>query len=185
MAERKAPDAQSHVRQFMSTVDDLERFAGLYPIPTSTNLLYGHGDNDEARWIVIMHALMLRKYFAPDDELNLSGVAKSLEACTVEDDDELTQDDWQLLQANVAKLATSSTIIVGPDGVQHTESDVLRDELYGRYLHGDFSKWEHTQHMEERHSDHLIMSATLNRFWRVQKFAQFIRVGVRDGKVSY
>lgn len=185
MADRKAPDPQSHVRQFISTVDDLERFAALYPIPTSTNLIYGHGDNDGARWIVIMHALMLRKYFADGDELNLSGVAESLQQITAENDHEMTPDDWDLIRANVAKLATNSTVIVGPDGVQQTESEVLRDELYGRYLHGDYGKWLHAQHMSQYHSDHMIMTATLNRLWRVQNFAKFIRVGVRDGMVSY
>lgn len=185
MADKKAPDPQSHIRHFMSTVGDLERFAALYPIPTSTNFFNGHGDNDESRWIVVMHALMLRKYFADDDELNLSRVAKSLQHCTSEADDEMTPDDWELIRANVAKLATNSTVIVGPDGVEQTESEVLRDELYGRYLHGDFGKWLHTQHMEQRHSDDMIMSATLNGLWRVQQFARFIRVGVRDGMVIY
>lgn len=168
----------------MSTVGDLERFAALYPISTSTNLFWGHGDDDNARWVVIMHALMLRKYFAPEDELNLSGVAESLQKCAEGSAHELTTADWELLRENVAKLATNTTVIVGPDGVQHTESEVLRDELYGRYLHGDYGKWLHTQHMEQGHADSMIQSATLNRLWRVQKFAEFVQVGIDKGYVN-
>ena len=180
MAGSEAPDALSHVRHFMSTIDDLERFARLYPIPTSTNVVTGHGDDDHARWVVITHALLLRKYFAPRDKLLLTRVAQSLQACS-EGDHGMTSEDWVLLQENVAKIATNTTVIVGPDGVKHTEHDVLTNELYGRYLHGDYDKWLGTQRIKQPHADSMIMTATLSRLWRVQKFVEYVRVGIDKG----
>lgn len=175
-----APTPQEHVRHFLSTVEDLERLSETFPISASINL-FGHREDDDARWRVIMHALLLRKYFQDRDDLNLSEVAKSVRACVVKND--VSVEEWEALEVNVAELQNFSISVYGAERHQYDDGQILKNELYGRYLHGDYRKWEHTQRVGNR-SDNQMLTATLNRLFRVQRFAEFVRDGVKDGSLN-
>lgn len=125
-----------------------------------------------------MYALLLRKYFQEHDDLNLSKVARSVRLCSVTD--KLTSDEWKDLEENVAELGNSTTAIYGDDTQPYDEGQILKNELYGRFLHGDFGKWQHTQRVGNR-ADNQVLMATLNRLHRVQRFTEFVRQGIREG----
>lgn len=179
MNERDAPTPEAHIRHFLSTVEDYERLAALFPIGDSINIL-GLGDDDERRWQIVLHAVMLRKYFQKDDRLFLPRVLTSLRQCVIGDDP--TEEQWaELIDSVGVQPAGPAVSFVGSKG--YNSIDVMENELYGRFLHGDYGKWLHTQ-TAARIADTQLMSAASALAHRVLRVAQWIRVGVRDGHVS-
>ena len=134
-----APTPQEHIGHFLSTVDDYDRMALLHPLPNELNVL-GHEDDDAQRWVVVFHAILLRKYFQPKDPLLLSRVVASLRRCVVKSDYSATE--WDELEEDVAIVRNTS--LHHGSGKPHTEAELLRNQLYGRYLHGDYDKWSET-----------------------------------------
>jgi len=174
-SDREHPSPQHRVAHFLATVEDYERLQRTFPLPTELSLT-GHGDDDPARWIVILHALLLRKYFA-GDELQLKEVAKALRKCVVKND--YPEHEWEEIFENVGKYQT--TTIYGDD--QLTETEVFTHYLYGRYLHGDFGKWVATEGKGMSLPDDANWKATHARSRRVLLLAEHIRSGIEEGAV--
>jgi len=168
------------VAHFMATVDDYERLEAAYPMPKTINWV-GHRDDEANRWIVVMHALMLRKYFQPGDKLQLSVVVPAVHACVVKND--YPQQEWDDWEREAEVFETKTLYNFGPD--QYNESQLLEHHLYGRYLHGDYGKWMTTEGTPMSASDGGLWSATHARRIRVCELAAIVRGGVEDGALVY
>ena len=170
------PNPSVHIEHFMSSVRDYEDLNTALPLPKTLQVLSPMPEGD--RWVLILHAMMLRKYFVSDERsterLRLSEVARSLRACAR--GDALTH-NWDLIIANIALLEPSMEY--ARDGNIRSEHDVVFDHLYGRYLHGDYDKWQRTGTPGDE--DLPLWMATKNRAARLMMVAQLVRLLQRDG----
>jgi hypothetical protein len=174
-----APSPQALIRHFLSTVDDYERLEATFPLPNGVNVL-SHGDDEQSRFAALLHAAVLRKYDAPHDKLHLAKVVKALRQCVVERD--YSAQTWdELTEALRVPPADIGRFYVGESG--YSEGVILENELYGRYLHGDYDKWQHTQRVRPVMSDSPVLIAVGSRATRVVRLAQLIRAGIREGAV--
>jgi len=175
--------ALAHLRHFMATRDDYVRFAELFPLPTSLNLF---GQDEHDRWLVVAHAMLLRKYFSgfdgdhsTGDNLALHKVIRSLRKCVT--DPELSDDDWDSMEANVRLLEQMT--IYNNNGKDIPEKQIMEDELYSRYLHGNPSAWNRRDPSPHAH-DHATFSATHGRSTRMLNVAELIQQYVDDGDLT-
>lgn len=172
--------ARDRVRHFLATVEDYRQLETTFPVGNSLNI-FGHGDDADSRWKVVLHAMLLRKYFAPRDSLNLKKVVTSLRRCVVAED--YPESEWADLLANVTVIQSGSMIVFNSGGPAWNENQLLEVQLYGRYLHGDFAKWTGTQQAGDAGSDSSVFFATINRAERVKNLADWIGSGIERGSV--
>jgi hypothetical protein len=174
-----APTPQEHVRHFLATVDDYESMAEIFPLGPDINV-FGHRDDHERRWIVAFHAMMLRKYFQSGDALLLKSVVGSLRQCVVKLD--LSPDEWAswLTIGDIRNI----TVYQHGFGKPYGEVELLKVQLYGRYLHGDYEKWAEVQRIGDGGSDTAVFTAVGGMACRVVSLVEFIRGGIDEGAVE-
>lgn len=175
------PNAQAKVGHFMATMDDYDRLEAAFPLPRTINWI-GHRDDEHNRWVVVMHALMLRKYFQKDDGLQLHTVVEAAHKSVVKDD--YPQSEWDAWVKD-GEVFQTTTIYNLPDGKVFNESEMLRYYLYGRYLHGDYDKWMQTERTPTSASDGALWRATHDRAARVRELQEIVRAGVEAGAIVY
>jgi len=181
MGSSDHPTASDRVRHFLSTVEDYERLDVAMPIGRSVNL-FGHVD-EEARWRVVMHALLLRKYFQPGDRLFLAQVVRSARDCTA--DEALLAEEWDLMVKNVAVIEDGIGSVFGDNPKVYLNEELLMAQLYGRFLHGDYGKWQVSEMAGDHGSDTAVFTATVSRADRVLTLARWLRDGLDDGHLAY
>ncbi|WP_058726362.1 hypothetical protein [Curtobacterium luteum] len=181
MALSDHPTAADRVQHFLATVSDYERLNVAMPIGRSINLL-GHSDEAE-RWKVVTHALLLRKYFAKTDNLYLTEVVRAARACVVGED--LPARTWNEMEQNVAVMQGGFGSSFGDSPKVYQDDELLMAQLYGRFLHGDFGKWQTSEMAGDRGSDTAVFHATVNRADRVLKLARWLRQGAEEGHLAY
>ncbi|WP_395638957.1 hypothetical protein [Pseudolysinimonas sp.] len=176
MEPKEHPSPQLKVQHFLATVDDYERLERTFPMPTQINI-FGHREDEESRWAAVLHGALLRKYFAPNDRLELSRVVTALRSCVVTED--LPEQEWAEIVENVGKYETTTRY--GEEA--YSETDILIHYLHGRYLHGDYGKWASTLAHRPAIPDGAFWSATHSRARRVLTLAEWIRGGIDAGTV--
>lgn len=97
-------------------------------------------------WLQQMQGMMLRKFFAPNDNVQLPKVAKALRACSVpsatsEVDKVAGWIEWQFAQAEAEESVTFR------ESLSEGGDDAFNDMIYGRLLHADAAKFRRTQLM--------------------------------------
>lgn len=97
-------------------------------------------------WLQQMQGMMLRKFFAPRDSIQIPKIAAALRACAVpEAADEVKEVaegiTWQFEQAQAAE-AVSFKKLLSEGG-----EDAFGDLIYGRLLHANSAKYRRTQKM--------------------------------------
>lgn len=139
--ERTPPDDATRLRMFLDTVDAYEQLQETYPLPTSYNL---HGVPRSDYWTLVLHAGLLRKFFAPTDQATVAKVIESVSRLVLIEEKGLMQD----LQ-DIPRYAHSRTVPVkvglNVGGHDVTLWEVVEVELYGRHLHTDYGKWVASQ----------------------------------------
>lgn len=139
--ERTPPDDATRLRMFLDTVDAYEQLQETYPLPLSWNL---HGVPQSDYWTLVLHASLLRKFYAPTDQATVAKVIESVSRLVLIEEEGLMQD----LQ-DIPLYAHSRTVPVkvglNMDGHDVTLWEVVEVELYGRHLHTDYGKWVASQ----------------------------------------
>jgi hypothetical protein len=135
------PSDLARLRHFMATVEDYRRLEIAHPLGDGINV-FGHRDDDAQRWRVILHGAILRKYFAPKDRLYLVEVVRALRASVPTDS--YPEDEWDRWETEITAIR-SVTVHQYQDQPSRGEMEILRHELYGRFLHGDYGKWERSE----------------------------------------
>ena len=168
---------QERLRHFLDSVEDYERFEAALPLSRRFNEL----DRPELEiWLVVAHAMMLRKYFSGNhddanngDDLALQKVMTALQSAVID-----PAVDWQSVIANVRRVSGGAMYIVGKTATD--ENAVMEDHLYSRYLHGDIKR-RPTVKKTVSHADHAMWLATIGRRDRMMKAAELVRHYVRSG----
>jgi hypothetical protein len=166
------PSPAEHLRLFLASVADYERLDAAYPLANELHHR-GHGDDEQRRWQVVLHAAVLRKYFAPNDTLFIGAVLRSLRSCLIPIWD-WTDADWEEAFEYGPQIADTAQVAIG-DQAPLGESDILRDELYGRFLHGDHKKWIATTARPTRVIDNGVFFATVHQKFRLYDTVRFVR----------
>jgi|GEM_PF-4495611 len=161
----------------MSTIEDYQRLETAHPISGGLDLAQA-ADDDPQRWRIILHGMILRKYFAPRDHLNLTEVIRSLRALAP---DTLPDAAWDELQQEVLILESSGEFSFN-DQKPRTEMTILEHELYGRYLHGDYGKWALRAH--DSMNDLALYLAVVNQATRVAGVAGLVRQFESRGQLA-
>lgn len=129
--------ASNKVRHYLASIRDVRELREVMPLGT-----YNAESPDEAgeRWRTVLHAMLLRKYLQPGDKLYLPRVVEAVLVLA----DGLSTEQRELLRVMKERVAVESDYVdfVVEGGVPVGEGRIHEDALYGRYMHGDFSKWE-------------------------------------------
>ncbi|CAN5460225.1 hypothetical protein BH09ACT4_BH09ACT4_03910 [soil metagenome] len=175
------PTPHDKVAHFMATVEDYEAMSETMPLPRTVKL--AASQDPETRWTIVLHALMLRKYFQPKDQLQLSAVVDALVECVLPTADQAAADDWREARGLVEVMQNVTTTNWGAG--DFTDAELLRHVIYGRYLHGDFGKWAATEDTPAIASERGVWDATVSRADRVLSVAAYIRQDVEFGALDY
>lgn len=137
-AKREPPDEHTRLLMFLSAVDDYESLLETMPLPTSARI--PRGPADASYWTIILHAAVLRKFFASGERVHIPRI---VEACRslAEPNDELEFHLSDVLNYRDADGVPSMVELV-INGTIVTAWEILEVELYGKHLHVDWSKWE-------------------------------------------
>ena len=138
---RRPPTELARLRLFLASVDEYEDHATAMPRPEKVSLI--HRAEPSARWTSILQAMVLRKYYSPDDELALGKVIGAVEACLTGRPPAF--DRWKAARLDgVAYQRThgSPWRVTTPDGRERGFGDLAFDDLYGGLLHGDWDRWQ-------------------------------------------
>lgn len=179
MNDRKHPTPADRVRHFLASVEDYEALSSAMPIGRAIGA-FGHM-NGLVRWQVLTHAMLLRKYFAPD-RLNLREVVKAAQSCAV--GEPRTDEEWAALEVSVGPPPSSSLSIFDDDPRVFHDEDLLEALLYGRYLHGDYGKWQ-TSELTGARSDTAVFRAVIDRADVLLGVARWLRQGREEGALVF
>jgi hypothetical protein len=181
MDTRKHPTPADRLRHFLSTVEDYERLDRAIPLGRSINL-FGHLNDDERRWHVVLHALLLRKYFA-DPGVRMSEVMSAARQCEVNGGPPGA--DWDAMIANVEQMESGVGSRFGDNPHTFSNAELYYAQLYGRLLHGDFDKWKTTIMAGDEGLDTAVFSTTASRADRVLSLANWLREEAQAGRLEY
>lgn len=130
------PTHEARIELFLALVEDYRELAEA--LPADPVMTLGGKRDPQDHWHRLLRAFALRKFTAEKDTVYLPTVAGSLEALLPPDqrgDGDFTTGMTKLLQKIEA-----GQIAFGVN--QERAKTIVRDVLYGRYLHGDYDKWQ-------------------------------------------
>lgn len=136
------------------------------------------------RWAHILHAMMLRKYFSPADELSLVKVIEAVEECLTTRPPEF--DAWKaqrLADIEYQRKFGSPWRVIALDGSEVGLGSVLLDDLYGGLLHGDWDKAQR-RHTGPVLGDHTVWDWCSASAGMVRLILAEIVDGVARGEVA-
>ena len=103
-------------------------------------------EDSSTYWLQFMRAMMLRKFYASGDQVQLPKVAVALRACGVTTDtgleDAALAIEQQFSKFNDAESQSWKTLL------SSETSDAFEDMIYGRLLHADSDKFLRTEAMQ-------------------------------------
>lgn len=178
---KRAPNPEAHVRQFIVTVADYENLEAAFPLTTSLPFVGAEEHRD--RWILSLHTMVLRKYFAPRDALRLKLVVKSIQGCAVDRSEQINWVELVELVENVENVDELMEHVIG--GTSFSESQIWTNRLYGRLLHGDYGKWIDEQNSLSDLDDFAIIIHTQALAARVHAVANLVHDLEKRGQISY
>lgn len=144
--ERTPPDDPTLLRMFLDVVASYEALAATYPLPTSYN--FTRGVPPAEYWVLVLHAGLLRKFYAPRDQATLAKVVAAVERLATVADEGFAQELLDYQRYAEAR-AVPTRIKLNVAGHDVTQWEVVEVELYGRHLHSDYSKWQASQRMRD------------------------------------
>lgn len=140
-------------------------------------------EDSSAYWLQFVRAMMLRKFYAPDDQVQLPKIAKALRVCSVTKDagleDAASAIEQQFSTLNDAEAQSWKTLL------SSETSDAFEDMIYGRLLHADSDKFLRTEAMEmaDKRLALFIGGAPLQA--AVELALYNVRICVQNGWVAY
>jgi len=167
------------LQHFLETVGEYEQFSVVFPLPLK--LVFGQPEHD--RWTVIAHAMMLRKYFSGHPTKSSSGDALSLNSIiralreTISDPS-IPSEDWDWMEVNVKVLHSTTRYLI--QGEDRPEQQIMEEELYSRYLHGEAGK-RRRRIDSQVFADQALWKMTHNRSSRLHSVAALIRQKIDAG----
>ena len=148
------PTPLDRVELFVSLVDEYRELSAAFPYDYDHPLGVGTGDAEVTvrhRWPFLIRAMALRKFMlAPTGSVYVPTVLDALDACT---QDEATHSEIEIHRRKVARnywqpVYTSEGEVdyyekTSPDLVINDQplEGIVRDAIYGVFLHGDYDKW--------------------------------------------
>lgn len=134
----RAPNDEAQIDLFLALVEDYRELAER--LPASTAMTLGGQRDPQDHWHRLLRAFALRKFISKTDSVYLPKVAKSLQALLPEDQ----QGDGHF-EEGMTKIVDELLEGNGAYGTgQERAHLIVLDDLYGRYLHGDYDKWQRT-----------------------------------------
>lgn len=179
---RKPPTELARLRLFLASVDEYEDLATAMPRPENISLM--HQGAPAERWTSLLHAMVLRKYYSPDDELALGKVIDAIAACLTEHPPGF--DRWKAFRlddvAYQRKHGTPWRLIVPEGEPERGFGDLAFDDLYGGLLHGDWDRWQR-RHVGSALADHAIWDWCIDAAGLVRNIRDQIDASVAAGEV--
>jgi hypothetical protein len=173
------PNDRGRVDLFLASVEAYSSFHNQFALPDEIRL--GTQETDQGYWLRIIHGAFLRKYIAPNDEMFMTKVVRSMTACVDRTDPEVAA-VWVALGRAAKKLPTQSTIEYNLNGVDVPTSDLALDELYGLILHGDWDRWQRSKQASGM-ADFALFTWMGEIAQMVGRVRDYWRLAERDGLV--
>lgn len=177
----KVPPSDAHrVALFLELVDEYDDLAAALPVQ-ERSLRIGAEVSGTDHWHRLLRAFALRKFIAPTDQVTIAKVAESL-SNLLPTNPSFVDDMQRLADEAMRGVAAYGT----HDGSYDHADEVMRDLLYGRYLHSDYGKWQAAAAAQRAGfvTTHAVWSWTTNVESLVRRLANDIRQLVASGDIS-
>lgn len=123
---------------FVDLVNQYDELAVVLPVNQDSFNIGGPPRDPSDRWHRMLRAFALRKFVAPTDQVCIQKVAPALINSLPDDYPSKTEDDIK----EFVRSAENPGVVFGDGNGGHVgPREVVRDLLYGLYLHGDYDKW--------------------------------------------
>ncbi|MEX1078547.1 MAG: hypothetical protein WED09_05515 [Homoserinimonas sp.] len=136
---KEPPNERVRVEMFLEAADDYASLQQTFPLP---DLPSGHNGavSDRLYWVVVLHAALLRKFFAYGEQTELHRVIGAARSRFVTDNPRVAANLMEM--ERFAKSTTvPSRLADTPEGGSVSAWERVIIDLYGRHLHSDFGKW--------------------------------------------
>jgi len=155
--DKEPPTDLARIELFRAAVDQYTNLREALPIVSPFSILHGAKDDGE-RWNTALHAMVLRKFYAADDELHLVKVLSAIEVVAAPLSAKDAAAVVTLKEAVVDQREVGGPWRVTPKGGGATTSfaPLVFDDLYGGLLHGDYGRWLRSKELAGRFSDHMM-----------------------------
>ena len=130
------PTHEARIDLFLALVEDYRQLAEA--LPADPKMRIGGKRDPQDHWHRLLRAFALRKFTAADDTVYLPAVAGSLEALLPPD--QRGDSDFTTGMTEVLQEIEAGQVAFGVN--QERAKTIVRDVLYGRYLHGGYDKWQ-------------------------------------------
>lgn len=135
----KPPSPRARLELFVALADEYTALTAGFPVDQRTFML-GGSRTPADRWHRLIRSFALRKFFIGQDHVNIGTV---LDAVNVEfpGSKEFSEGYRRATDA----LVNGGGVFGDPTGEHVRAEDVVRDALYGLFLHGDYDKWQRAE----------------------------------------
>lgn len=135
----RAPNDEAQIDLFLALVEDYRELAERLPAAPAMTL--GGRRDPQDHWHRLLRAFALRKFISKSDSVYLPKVAKSLQTLLPRD-----QHGDSPFEEGMTAIVEELLEGQGAYGTgQERAHMIVLDDLYGRYLHGDYDKWQRTK----------------------------------------
>lgn len=150
MSKKHPPTHEARIDLFLALVEDYRELAETLPADRSMRI--GGKRDPQDHWHRLLRAFALRKFTARDDPVYLPTVADSLQA--VLPPDQHGDGDFKSGMTALLEELEAGQIAFGVN--QERAKKIVFDTLYGRYLHGDYDKWQRSMTRIDYFQEHAL-----------------------------
>lgn len=165
------PSDQARLEMFVSLVDEYEELTRAFPVEQRSFTFGGRPRDPSDRWHRLVRAFALRKFvMAQGDHVHVYKILDVLRQLAPEHAAAV-----QAIRDALPGLVNGGGVFIGRDGTELRAEDIIRDSLYGSYLHGDYDKWRRSRERHGLAEEHALWTWTSGAEDYVRRIANLAR----------
>lgn len=153
------PNDESRLVLFLDLVEDYRSLANALPADVQFTLGSLEPRQVQDHWHRLLRAFALRKFVSPADHVTVARVVSSLDALMPQRNSQVKEEMEMLVAKATRGVAAFGS--GGVDGYDHADN-ITMDALYGRYLHGDYDRWERSRARPQLYEEMALWSWVSN-----------------------
>jgi hypothetical protein len=179
---RPAPSDHELLGLFCQLVEEYDRLGAAFPVSvTSFELMAENCLGDADRWHGIVRAMTLRKFvLGQQDHVRADKVLSALRNCLRDPADAEILACW----ADDFRAIGSKVQIDEGGDARRTLAEVLKDLIYGSYLHGDLDRWRRTNSRWQASVDLALWMFSEDAESFIRRLRSVILVAAREGRLN-
>lgn len=167
---------------YCDLVDEYDRLGEAFPVSTTSfDLASDSPLGSRERWHRIVRAMALRKFvLGANDHVRADKTLAALKRCLSDPEDLRVLDRWQ---SDFDAIGTRVQVDEAGDA-KRSLADLLKDLIYGSYLHGDLERWNRTQTRWRGSVDLALWMFSEDAEHYIRRLRSVIRLAASEGRLT-